>query len=312
MTTGTHGCATRATPACRRNGRPWRPSRPRDRFVAERLRADGPELKPPTPRPGHRSRQNSHSTLPGYPGRRVKSGNWVKDQFQLDAFGEALLVARRRGPGRPSRHQRHWPARSRRRCDRGPLARRRRRHLGAGRRPWAHSRLTCAAGLRSMGVFASTASRQWSAFADAIVADTNGDCLHPTARWQRAAHDPRGDAALLLPAIRGALPPAIGAAWPPSTRYGPTCRPSAFCTAFGMPTSGCRTPKARSCSGIRHGSGRAPTGKPRGGCPMVRTQPSRLRSTRPVVRGVRRQDASCAAICRRLSCMPCCSNAPLR
>ncbi len=32
------------------------------------------------------------------------------------------------------------------------------------------------------------------------------DCLHPSGRWQRAPGDARVDAALLLPAIRGALP----------------------------------------------------------------------------------------------------------
>lgn len=30
--------------------------------------------------------------LPGYPGAEVRAGNWVRDQFQLDAFGEVLLV----------------------------------------------------------------------------------------------------------------------------------------------------------------------------------------------------------------------------
>ena len=72
---------------------------------------------------------------------------------------------------------------------------------------WAHSRLICAAGLRSIAAFAPRAqAARWSAFADAIIADTDADCLHPTGRWQRAAHDPRVDAALLLPALRGALP----------------------------------------------------------------------------------------------------------
>src|SRR3954452_7883547 len=30
--------------------------------------------------------------LPGYPGGADVAGNWVNDQFQLDAFGEALLL----------------------------------------------------------------------------------------------------------------------------------------------------------------------------------------------------------------------------
>ncbi|WP_345703043.1 glycoside hydrolase family 15 protein [Pseudonocardia eucalypti] len=38
-----------------------------------------------------------------------------------------------------------------------------------------------------------------------MLADT-ADCLHPSGRWQRAPDDPRVDAALLLPALNGALP----------------------------------------------------------------------------------------------------------
>ena len=44
------------------------------------------------------------------------------------------------------------------------------------------------------------------ALADALVADTSAECLHPDGRWQRAPDDPRVDAALLLPALRGAVP----------------------------------------------------------------------------------------------------------
>jgi GH15 family glucan-1,4-alpha-glucosidase len=73
---------------------------------------------------------------------------------------------------------------------------------------WAHSRLTCAAGLRAMAAAGASSAdaAAYSALADAILADTATDCLHPTGRWQRAPGDPRVDAALLLPAIRGALP----------------------------------------------------------------------------------------------------------
>jgi GH15 family glucan-1,4-alpha-glucosidase len=47
---------------------------------------------------------------------------------------------------------------------------------------------------------------EWLALADAILAKTAESCVHPTGRWQRAPDDERTDAALLLPAIRGALP----------------------------------------------------------------------------------------------------------
>ena len=43
---------------------------------------------------------------------------------------------------------------------------------------------------------------------DALVANTSAECLHPDGRWQRAPDDPRVDAALLLPALRGAVPAA--------------------------------------------------------------------------------------------------------
>jgi GH15 family glucan-1,4-alpha-glucosidase len=46
----------------------------------------------------------------------------------------------------------------------------------------------------------------WTALADAIVADVTIDSMHPSGRWQRAPDDDRIDAALLLPAIRGAVP----------------------------------------------------------------------------------------------------------
>jgi len=40
-----------------------------------------------------------------------------------------------------------------------------------------------------------------------LLADVSADCLHPSGRWQRAPGDDRVDAALLLPALRGAIPP---------------------------------------------------------------------------------------------------------
>jgi GH15 family glucan-1,4-alpha-glucosidase len=45
-----------------------------------------------------------------------------------------------------------------------------------------------------------------SALADAILAETSRTSLHPDGRWQRSVDDEAVDAALLLPAIRGAVP----------------------------------------------------------------------------------------------------------
>ena len=79
--------------AARRRGRLRRraPARPR-RSTRPRLHA-----RPATPVPDQR-----HLDLPGYPGGYDIVGNWVNEQFQLDAFGEALLLfARRRTPRPP-------------------------------------------------------------------------------------------------------------------------------------------------------------------------------------------------------------------
>jgi GH15 family glucan-1,4-alpha-glucosidase len=66
----------------------------------------------------------------------------------------------------------------------------------------------CVAGLRAIAAAGPAGPRAgaWTTLADAILADVGSDCLHPSGRWQRAPEDARVDAALLLPAIRGALP----------------------------------------------------------------------------------------------------------
>jgi GH15 family glucan-1,4-alpha-glucosidase len=46
----------------------------------------------------------------------------------------------------------------------------------------------------------------WLSLADAIVAETAAQAVHPSGRWQRTPDDERLDASLLLPAIRGAIP----------------------------------------------------------------------------------------------------------
>ncbi len=83
-----------------------------------------------------------------------------------------------------------------------------------GNKHWAHSRLACVSGLRSLAAAAPgppgghghRQAAQWSALADTMQASL-GDCVHPTGRWQRAPADERVNAALLVPVIRGALPP---------------------------------------------------------------------------------------------------------
>jgi hypothetical protein len=180
------------------------------RFVSERLLADGPELQPAytvagEPVPGERSLD-----LPGYPGGTDVAGNHVNEQFQLDAFGEALLLL-----AAAARHDRldadAWHAAQ---VAVGAIERRRgERDAGIWEldpEEWAHSRLICAAGLRAIAGHVPGGGEEVArlrALATRIVCETAEQARHPSGRWQRSPSDDRVDAALLLPALRGALPP---------------------------------------------------------------------------------------------------------
>jgi GH15 family glucan-1,4-alpha-glucosidase len=146
--------------------------------------------------------------LPGYPGGSDVIGNHVNEQFQLDVFGEALLLL-----SAADRHDRldadGWRA--------AELAveairdRWQEKDCGVWEldpEEWTHSRLISAAGLR--GIASRPTARgqaaEWTALADAIVADTSQGAVHPSGRWQRSPADERLDASLLLAALRGAVP----------------------------------------------------------------------------------------------------------
>ena len=179
------------------------------RFVSERILADGPDLRPAYTITGGPVPDQHDVTLPGYPGAPVRTGNWVNNQFQLDALGEALLLlatADRRG----------------RLSDDGRRAvttlveaiRKRQDEPDAGvweidNRRWAHSRLMCAAGLRAAADAPSSAcetdAELWRRHADDLVTSVDRECTHPSGRWQRSPEDDAVDAALLLPGIRGAV-----------------------------------------------------------------------------------------------------------
>ncbi|HET9876730.1 MAG TPA: glycoside hydrolase family 15 protein [Mycobacterium sp.] len=177
------------------------------RFVTERVLADGPGLKPAYTTTGGAVPTERDLDLPGYPGGVAMVGNWVTDQFQLDTFGEALLLL-----AAAARLDRldgtHWQAVH----QLVHAIEDRWREPDAGiweldNRRWAQSRLICAAGLRRIGSVApARQGAEWQHLADLLVTDTDSDCLHPSGRWQRAPDDSRIDAALLLPAIRGAIP----------------------------------------------------------------------------------------------------------
>ncbi|MGI5229975.1 glycoside hydrolase family 15 protein [Actinoallomurus sp. CA-142502] len=179
------------------------------RFVSARLLDDGPDLKPAYTVDGGPLPDQRSLDLPGYPGGHDEIGNRVTHQFQLDTFGEALLLIA------AAARQGRLDDDARRAAHAAVTAIERRRHgSDAGiweleDRVWTHSRLICAAGLRALAgaVPDDPMAERWTSLADTIVAETVAFGVHPSGRWQRAADDPRNDGALLLPAIRGAVPP---------------------------------------------------------------------------------------------------------
>jgi GH15 family glucan-1,4-alpha-glucosidase len=180
-------------------------------FVSQRLIDDGPNLKPAYTTTGGRVPDEQVLNLPGYPGGKDRIGNWVNKQFQLDAFGEALLLFASAAD-----------------CDRLDADGWRAAEIAADaianrwQEPdagiwevepdhFTHSRLICAAGLRMMSRHDSGGGghkpREWLALADSITAKASSEAVHASGRWQRSPSDERVDAALLLPAIRGAIDP---------------------------------------------------------------------------------------------------------
>ncbi|HEX4730277.1 MAG TPA: glycoside hydrolase family 15 protein [Solirubrobacterales bacterium] len=178
------------------------------RFVSDRLLADGPDLMPAytvagDPVPGER-----RLDLPGYPGGADIVGNRVRDQFQLDAFGEALLLFAA-AAGHDRLDGEAW------RAAEAAAAAIEARHGDAeagiwelGADHWTHSRLICAAGLRAIAARAPGRERgpRWLALADELVAAAATDSVARDGHWQRTPDDGRVDASLLLAQLRGAVP----------------------------------------------------------------------------------------------------------
>ena len=179
------------------------------RFITERVLADGPDLMPAYTVSGGPIPAERAPRLRGYPGGRVRTGNRVVGQFQLDSLGEVLQLlaeaARLDLLGPDELHAAEVAA---------DAIGKRWQQAEAGiwelhDDHWTHSRLACVAGLRSMA--AATAEHgarvgaRWSALADAIMADMD-KAVHPSGRWQRSFSDQRVDAALLPSVVRGSLP----------------------------------------------------------------------------------------------------------
>jgi len=177
-------------------------------FISARLHEDGPKLVPAYTAGGGRVPDQRDLNLPGYPGGYDLVGNWVNKQFQLDALGESLLLLAAAGS-----HDRLDSSGRKAAEIAADAITRRWQEPDAGiweidNQAWTHSRLICAAGLRwaARNCTSEPEASEWSALADVIVADTASHAVHPTGRWQRSPGDPGLDAALLMPAIRGAVP----------------------------------------------------------------------------------------------------------
>ncbi len=177
-------------------------------FVADRLLEHGDRLAPAYSTTGGAVPDQRHIDLPGYPGGADIVGNWVNKQYQLDAYGEALLLfaAAARLDRLTTENWRAVDAAA------GAISRRW-TEPDAGiweidNRAWTHSRLTAAAGLRAIAAEHPTPGHaaEFVALADHIVADTAANALHADGHWQRSPEDPALDAALLLPGLRGAIP----------------------------------------------------------------------------------------------------------
>jgi GH15 family glucan-1,4-alpha-glucosidase len=177
-------------------------------FVAQRLLEDGPRLSPAYTAGGGTVPREKKLPLPGYPGADARIGNHAAEQFQLDAFGEALLLFAS-AASLDQLDADRWRAVE----TAASAIEARWREDDAGiwetePRQWTHSRLISAAGLRSISEHANgEAAARWLRLADAIVAEVSASSLHPSGRWQRAADDDRLDASLLLAPLRGAIPP---------------------------------------------------------------------------------------------------------
>jgi hypothetical protein len=177
------------------------------RFVTARLHEDGPALSPAYTVDGRAIPDPRRLDLPGYPGGFDLVGNHVNKQFQLDVFGEALLLL-----GQAAHCDRldadGWKAA---RIAADAIAQRWREPDSGvwelSPRHWTHSKLICAAGLRAVAEKGSPASqsRRWTDLADQLVADTATRSLHPSGHWQRSPDDPGLDGALLMPPLRGAV-----------------------------------------------------------------------------------------------------------
>jgi GH15 family glucan-1,4-alpha-glucosidase len=179
------------------------------RWVGSRLLEDGPKTRPAYCCDGRPVPDPEHLGLPGYPGGSDVIGNRASKQFQLDLFGEALLIFALAAE-KDMLDVDGWRAAEV--AFRAIDAKADEPEAGIWEiepaRLWTHSRLICAAGLKAIAEQAAPVRWRTQAIglADHLLSQADATSLHASGHWQRAPDDPRVDASLLLSEVRGALP----------------------------------------------------------------------------------------------------------
>ncbi|GAA1846862.1 glycoside hydrolase family 15 protein [Brevibacterium marinum] len=176
-------------------------------FVADRINADGDDLKPAYRVDGGPVPDERSVGLSGYPGGSNVAGNWVRDQFQLDTIGEALNLFAKAAELNLMNADR-WEAVTT--CVSIIADRWQRPDAGVWELEddvWTHSRLACVAGLRSIAGHTSTGEAAgWEGLADRILAEITATSIDAHGAWRQRPNHAGTDAAMLLPLVRGALP----------------------------------------------------------------------------------------------------------
>ena len=128
------------------------------RWVCARILSDGVSTTPAYRGDGSPVPEPLSLGLAGYPGGSDVVGNRVRDQFQLDLFGEVLLLlANAASQDRLDTHG--WDAAELAIRAIAEVRRERPRIWEIGPDYWTHSRLICAAGLRAIAEHAPTSRR---------------------------------------------------------------------------------------------------------------------------------------------------------
>jgi alpha,alpha-trehalase len=179
------------------------------RWVCARMLADGPSTMPAYRGDGSPVPEPLSLGLPGYPGGSDVVGNQVRSQFQLDLFGEVLLLLAN-AASQDRLDSEGWDAADLAIRAIGERSDEKEHGIWEiGPDHWTHSRLICVAGLRAIAEHAPASRHVTTALplADHLLSEADRTALHSSGRWQRSPGDARVDASLLLSEIRGAVAP---------------------------------------------------------------------------------------------------------